>query len=665
VSVLSLLTFFAYDVGLLIVAWRLALLLVPGAASRPAMVALLALALKLYVGSVLSLAVLFAGAPARTSFILLSAVVTLAAATLVVKGRTQDAPAFGRWTPAEVALAAAIAFGAAVCMATATHPLREYDSLHNFNWMLRWVVEGRSPYEFAFNYVSFWEAAFIPALVVGDSRHAFGWLSAQPLALYAIALYSLARSAGLQRVLSLSVVAAALSLPWHWGWLAGVSTLKNDTLANAGFLIATLASVEMVRARAAGWRDGVLLGLGLTFMATKFGGTVLAIPFVAVALVMPVLTRMRGSAAAMIATALVVAFVGVGHFYARNALAFGNPLYPFALSLGPIALPGPMVEQGTSILENLRDERALRLLIGVDALGRPSLVTIRLGVLACIAVLALALLRITRRLDSLVTMAGFATWGCFVWMVSTWSAGIGPGSLVYLEELRSLRYATGPVAAALVVLAAAALRIPGVRAAWFAGLLAISSIVQAALVVRDSTPVVAGLGIAAAVFAALIFMTIIAAAFALAARRLSLRGGALLVAIGAGAASLLAGEALSRRQVDPYAPMREAAAAINPSRILVYRPRNKSEASFFTGLGYHMVDHPAHESLARIVVHDESGDVPAGRYGDLLVMHSAGPGDARFAAYHSAFDRRASGTGWQRAHVSAHGTIYRWTHERQ
>ena len=658
------LLFLLYEVALFTVAWRLAAVLGTDRAVSRAWMPLCAVAAKLYLGALLSLLILFLDVQPVAGFrVLCGALVVIAIVVLMTTPQRRD-PDPTRWTAAETLVAIAIAVVAALCLAGSAYPLREYDSLHNFNWMIRWLVDGRSPYEFAFNYVSFWEASYIPGIVLGESRYLHVWVSAQALLLYVLALYVLARCVGLSRLVSLAIVAAATFVPWHWGWSAGVPTLKNDTLANAGVLTAGIVLVQLGRQRFAGWRDGALLGIAVAFMTVKFSGAVLALPFLVAALLLP----LRGaaipwrSALAMTLVAIGVATIGTGHFYLKNFVAYGNPFYPYALTVGPLVLAGTVDTTGTSIFANLGTDRALRILLGLDPAGQPQLVLVRAGVLAAIAVLLLAALNRLREPGGVVIVALLALWGWLVWIISSWSAGIGPGNLVYLDELKSLRYATGAAGASLVVLAATLSRI-----AWLPPpLLAAAFIVSASVLAHTQLTKYQPLGgwavRASLVLAVSVFVAMVAAAAWRAAHRPNTRRVAAVAMAVAGVLALFRIDPVARLQADPFAGLRSFADSVVPVRTIIYRPKQRGEASFFTGLGYHMLERDLLAVLPTLAIHDEVPPaLPTGRDGDLLVIHGGGPTDTRFAQYRAAFEQRLAGTPWKPAYTDVFGVAYRWT----
>ena len=657
------LLFLLYEAALFVIAWRLAAAIGADRVPSRAWMPLCTVAVKLYVGALLSVVMLFVDVEPVAGFRALCGALTAAAIVALLTAPQRSEPAPTRWTTAETLVAIAIAAIAASCLAGSAYPLREYDSLHNFNWIIRWIADGRSPYEFAFNYVSFWEASYVPGIVLGESRYLHVWVSAQALLLYVLALYVLARGVGLNRLVGLAIVAAATFVPWHWGWAAGVPTLKNDTLANAGFLTAMIVVVQLGRRASADWREGALLGIAVAFMTVKFSGVVIAVPFLVAALLLPLRKAAFSWRAALAITlvAIGVAAIGTGHFYLKNLVAYGNPLYPYALTVGPLALAGTLDTTGTSILANLGTDRATRILLGLDPAGQPQLVLVRAGVGAAIVVVLLAGLRSLRG-SGLVTVALLALWGWLVWVLSSWSAGIAPGNLVYLEDLKSLRYATGAAGASLVILAAAMSRIAWLPPSVIAAPFLVSASVLAHTQLTKYQPLGGWAVRASLVLAACVFVVMVAAMASRAAQLPITRRAAALAMAVAGVLTLFRIEPVARLQADPFAGLRSFADSVVPARTIIYRPKQRGEASFFTGLGYHMLERDLLAVLPTLAIHDEAPPaLPTGRDGDLLVIHGGGPTDTRFAQYKAAFEQRLAGTPWKPAYADVFGVAYRWT----
>jgi hypothetical protein len=136
------------------------------------------------------------------------------------------------------------------------------------------------------------------------------------------------------------------------------------------------------------------------------------------------------------------------------------------------------------------------------------------------------------------------------------------------------------------------------------------------------------------------------------------------VAIGATLAALavLAGIGpVARQQPDVYAGSRAFVASAEPRRIILYRPQNKSEASFFSGLGYHLLGDDVLARLSTLHVHEEvASGLPDGRDADLLVVHANAPGEPRFGIYKAQLDRRLAGTAWKPAYADPVAAAYLW-----
>ena len=662
----SLLLFAVYEIALFVVAGRLVRLAWDD--DKPVRLSTLALwivAAKLYLGSTIAVAILLF-MPDRLFAFRAAAALLAAAAVMAVltRSKSRGPTTAPPWRPGEWMLAGAIAIGAGMSLAGAARPLNEFDSLHSFNWLIRWLVEGLSPYAFGFHYVSFWEAAFVPGVLLGQSRYLHVWLSAQSLLVYLLALYVLATRMALPRSVGLSIVAASAFLPWHWGWTSGVSTLKNDTLASAGFLMAAGLLVHRLRGERPDWRSGIALGLAITFITVKYGGPAFALLLLAFAAVLPTV-RSRSNLRAtipMVLVALALALVGTGHFYFKNLVLHGNPLYPFALALGPLALQGTFDVAGTSIFSHLTDVRAWRLLFGLDGAGQPHMLLLRFAMVAPLIAIVVALARRSRDHSEAALVALLALAGWAAWVGSPWSAGIAPGSLVYLEELRSLRYATGIVGASLVVLAVLLLRTLSLPPALVCLPFIIDAALHFAMELKTFRPLAAWVSPRALVLAACATVAILAAAWFAAASRRNARRAAALTATLAGFATLIGVEVVARAQTDLYASSRAFTMSAQRGGLMLYRPQNTSEASFFSGLGYHLLYGDVLARLPAIGVHDERAPaLPDGREGDLLVMHAIAPAEPRFIGYKARFDARIATTNWRPAYSDPVAAVYVWT----
>lgn len=651
-----------YEAALFTLAWRLVLFAWPSDHPlRPSSLALWVLAAKLYLGGVVAVAILLFVPDRLLGFRAAAGVLGIAAVGAALVGKTRPTSASPPWRLGEWVLVVILATGAGVMMARAPRLLGEIDSLHNFNWMIRWLTDGQSPYAFAYNYVSFWEAGFVPGLLLGESRHLHIWLSAQSLLLYLLALYVLAVRVHLPRAVALSILMAAAFPPWHWGFGSGIPTLKNDIIANAGFLIAVGVLVGQLKAGTTGWRTGVALGLAVTFMTVKFAGPALAVFTLAVAVAIPVLrsrTELRASAV-MVIVAVALATVGTGHYYLRLLLLHGNPVYPFAVSLGPIALPGTANVVGTSILNNLGDVRTWMLLSGLDAAGQPNMLLLRAAMVAPAATLFAALAWRRRHDSAIVLVALLAFGGWLAWVASVWSAGIAPGNLTYLEELRSVRYATGAVGASLVVLAALLLRSLSLPVAAVCVLFIADGIVQIIFQLTKYQPIYASPSIL--MLAAFAATTVVAAACSAAA---TTRGGRRVAAVAAALAALaLLGkiDPVARLRHDFHGASQAFIAGQGPGQIILYQPLAMNQAPHIAGYAYHLLGDDVLARLQRLKVYDEvASRLPDGRDGDLLVMHALTPAAAQIDSHRTQFDRRAAESNWRFAYSDPVAMAYVW-----
>ena len=662
------LAFSLYEMALFVLAGRVVVLSWPsGRTVRPSLLALWTLAAKLYLGALLAVFILMFVPDRVTGFRVAAVVLAIAAIAASFARNSRPSIVSAPWRLGERILVVAIAAGVGLSMASAAAPMNEFDSLHTFNFLIRWLTEPALPYEFAFDYVSFWEASFVPGLILGQSRNLHIWLSAQAFLLYSLALYVLASRVDLPRSVCLSIVAAAAFLPWHWGFASGVPTIKNDMIANAGFLLALGILVGLHKGERADWKVGIAFGIALGFMTVKYSGPLVAVMLIIAAAAI-VWLRDRAairSALPMLGVAIAVAVIGTGHYFVKNLVLHGNPLYPFVLSLGLLVLPGYMDVRGTSILNHLGEVRTWKLLFGMDAAAQPQMVLMRLAMVAPFAMIVVALIRRQRSNSDITLVAMLAIAGWLVWSASFWSAGTVPGNWIYLEGLPSFRYATGALGASLVVLAALLIRMTPLPAAAFCLLCVVDAGVQLATLFTKFRPIEFWISPSTLTLAAGVAVTILAAVWSAWTDHRKTRLAAALLAT-VGTLALVPGiDFVARQQPDFFVDLRSFVATTRPSKIILHKPQSITETSYFGGLGYHLLQWDVPAMLRVLAVRpDAPPAIPQGRDGDLIVMHAIAPDDARFFRYKAQFDERVAGTGWMSVYSDRFSTAYAWKQTR-
>lgn len=329
----------------------------------------------------------------------------------------------------------------------AMRPVSEVDSLYNLHFLLNWLDNRSTPYDFAFHYVPFWELSVFPVLVLSRTDLFFWIASIKPIVLIGSAFWLLADEFGLRASTRLVAVASCLLFQFFWFPPSGVATLKNDSLHACG---ETMLALVLVRALRGKWGtlEAVILGFACAFLCVKFSGPVFLIAALGASLVLA--PKAMWSARRELAACFAFWLLAVGHFYAHNLLLFGNPFYPFQINAPGIHLPGLADLSNTSILYSLRDPRLWKAFFTPEHGISPAGILFPLLLPAILVGSAYVL--ISRR--RLTVATGFAlfqllTWGLY--FRSVYSASGQPGDLQFvLSDLNSIRYVEGALLSALI-----------------------------------------------------------------------------------------------------------------------------------------------------------------------------------------------------------------------
>ncbi len=375
----------------------------------------------------------------------------LAAAGLLLTARRAPLPSLGgrRWS---LACAAGLF---SLLVTAAVRPVEEIDSLYNLHYVLGWYRNRTTPFEFAYNYVPFWELTYLPALVIGRTDGFLWFQSLKAVALVGLLIFLLARQLELPARLSAGLLGMTLSFPHLWTGPSGVSTIKNDMLHAAGQVAAALLAARAAK-RAARPTDPVLLALAVIFLSVKFSGPVLVAAGAAVALA-------AGRGSLRLAAAVTAAWLATaGIYYVRNILSYGNPFYPFEIHLLFWRLPGRADLSYSTILHNLGDPRLWRAFFwppgGISPAGAlfPAVLAAILAGSAVICLLAFVRWFRGRQVAPLplaLALYQLIVWGVYV--RSIYSASGYPSDLAFvLHDLNSLRYVEGALLVAELSLAA-------------------------------------------------------------------------------------------------------------------------------------------------------------------------------------------------------------------
>ncbi len=224
-----------------------------------------------------------------------------------------------------------------------SHPVDEIDSINYLHYLIEWMANRSTPYNFATYYVAFWELSFLPAWVVTQVDLFFPLLALKSLVLLALAAWLLGREFELRAVLLAATVLGVCLLRHLWFEAAGVSTLKTDTLHGVGFLLLALVAVRAARRPLARSDAGPARcrnclrsrqiprhlhcagGAGRHLVASPRAGAG------------PSWRHREGCDGGVHSGSRHQL---AGHYYLHHVLEFGSPFYPVQINLGPIHLPG-------------------------------------------------------------------------------------------------------------------------------------------------------------------------------------------------------------------------------------------------------------------------------------------------------------------------------------
>jgi len=383
-----------------------------------------------------------------------------------------------------------VAFAAAAFAVLALGPLflknvsdiHEWDSLFSFSAVLDWIESRTSPYKVPFEYSSFWECRLaVPVLAqraFGDAAGLIVVPQAEALLILALATYVLAYYLIGDEIISAVLAVHAACVYHYWAAPVGLPSLKNDIIYNAGVVVAVLGFV-LAANRGPEALAMLCICAGVSFILVKYSAATL-IPAIVAAFLLADLARLGlpGTLAhwQLLVLPILVAGVLSGHFYVKNLIRFGNPLYPVELKLLGLKLPGYAKISGTSIIDGLKTEatraRTWKMLFGRHQFGGSTFwpigvvalvanVAVPLIVLGSLALFIYAPREISGPTVALWAVAASAAAGIVGYLGTYGSASSWPqpGDLFHLNRLHSSRYALGVITVAIVALVAAVLRL--------------------------------------------------------------------------------------------------------------------------------------------------------------------------------------------------------------
>ncbi len=357
-----------------------------------------------------------------------------------------------------VLLAVALGF-AAIVLSRGIMPTDEWDTLGDMNAMLRWIANEQTPYTVPNHYCASWHTTFLPGMVLLQSSLFNWWIALKVVIACGLGIWLLAQSLGLSHRLSLLLTANGLAITHLWTRPSGISSLKVDLPSAAGQVVA-LAMLALALRK--GWSRlrAVLLILAAGLTWSRYNGPVLTIMLAGLAGLMfyEQLWQNRKRVLAWCGIAAVLLFVYAGHYYLKNLILFGNPMYPVRIQLLGISLPGELDLHKTTVLYHIANPDIWRLFFFPSSLkikGVQLWLYSPLGMLFPITLAASLLigawtsLRGVLRLGRQRKLPGFilGLWVLAGWLLfvrTYYSAAKDDGALyIFRDNINSLRYAVG------------------------------------------------------------------------------------------------------------------------------------------------------------------------------------------------------------------------------
>ncbi|MBL8231297.1 MAG: hypothetical protein JNL98_22575 [Bryobacterales bacterium] len=343
--------------------------------------------------------------------------------------------------------AAGIALVGLPVLLQAMRPIGETDSWVHLGYVIQWFEKGWIPYEFPNFYVSFWEASYLPGMILAGSDNYLWLTSLKPVLLILLVSLTLAERAVLPPHLRLLTAVGVVLLCPYWLGSSGVGTIKNDMIASAGFLLLA-AGVTSVRESL---RHAVFLIIaGWVFVTGKYNGPALcAVSLILVAWRWP-RNRFRQALPAA-GIAIVALTITTGHYYLKNWWLFHNPLYPFTIRVAGVSFEGGADISGTAIFDQMRRPEVWAAFFAPPGGLSPGGLLFPLLLIGSIGsafwILARTVLGREDRNGVWPVYALMILAGWFLYGKAYYSAGANTGEMatIYLEKLASLRYAGGVV----------------------------------------------------------------------------------------------------------------------------------------------------------------------------------------------------------------------------
>lgn len=258
-----------------------------------------------------------------------------------------------------------------VCLASLSiSPLIETDSNFASNWMMNYLNNSGSIFEFAWNYSAHWEVNYLPGLYFTNSWLIIFVKNFEVIGILYVLIKNIASALSPSRKPNEAIVLAVMSIPLLWlNAPTGFATLKNDQIYASGILMITIAVIQLISNKKFSFAELMLLTMGFIFVLVKFSGPLLII-LVAVFLFWFVKRYdLSIKDFELELRRIFILFGPISLFYVLpylyNLIFYRSPLYPVQLSVFGFDLPGYFNTKNTRILEHLDNSETWLALIGV------------------------------------------------------------------------------------------------------------------------------------------------------------------------------------------------------------------------------------------------------------------------------------------------------------
>ena len=329
-------------------------------------------------------------------------------------------------------------------------PVSDFDSLVFLNHIFYYMFNDYTPYVRAGNYVPVWELSYLPHMIVSSSDNFFWLTSFKPLIIIGLAIYLIGREINLPKYLIWISIFSSILYFKIWITTAGsVGSLKNDYIFAAGVVLIIYSIIRSLRNNP-DRLSYLFFSLGIIFLTIKFSGIPLGIVAIAVFIFLNKNRIFKNKKKITVWAFFVISLflLTTGHYYVKNFLEYGNPLYPVKINILEEYFPGTKDLSSTTIYSNLGNPELTNTLfptskISTGGLLFPIFVLFGFGgTLGVIVVMSFRYLK-TKKIEPAILVIAFLiliTWSLYI--ITPYSAGQREGNLGYISqnELASTRY---------------------------------------------------------------------------------------------------------------------------------------------------------------------------------------------------------------------------------